>query len=65
MLPPCRRRAMGEDAFTQQLEAPRSGTPSCASRAIWPAVRRPRGGGTERALKGLCGGGLALSLIHI
>eukprot|EP00969_Alexandrium_andersonii_P235141 10381829-Alexandrium_andersonii.AAC.1 len=50
---------MGEDAFTLQLWAPRSGAPSCPVRALSPIARRPSGGGPERALKGLCGGELA------
>eukprot|EP00969_Alexandrium_andersonii_P187866 8301233-Alexandrium_andersonii.AAC.1 len=44
---------MGEDAFTQQLGAPHP------VRALSPIVPRPSGGGPERALKGLRGGGLA------
>eukprot|EP00969_Alexandrium_andersonii_P322772 14260734-Alexandrium_andersonii.AAC.1 len=39
--------------------APRSGASSCPVRALPPIVRRPSGGGPERALKGLCGWGLA------
>eukprot|EP00969_Alexandrium_andersonii_P160944 7113132-Alexandrium_andersonii.AAC.1 len=47
---------MGEDAFTLQLWVPRSGAHSCPVRALSPIVRRPSGGGPERALKGLCRG---------
>eukprot|EP00969_Alexandrium_andersonii_P281369 12439221-Alexandrium_andersonii.AAC.1 len=36
-----RDRTMGEDAFAQQLEAPRSGAPSRSVGALSPAVRRP------------------------
>eukprot|EP00969_Alexandrium_andersonii_P359014 15452261-Alexandrium_andersonii.AAC.1 len=41
-------RAMGDNAFTRQLGAPRSGAPSCPVRALSPVVRRPSGGGPEK-----------------
>eukprot|EP00969_Alexandrium_andersonii_P073774 3254407-Alexandrium_andersonii.AAC.1 len=50
---------MGESALTGQLWAPLRGTQSCNVKASSPIVRRPLGGGPERALKGLCGGRLA------
>eukprot|EP00969_Alexandrium_andersonii_P280510 12401980-Alexandrium_andersonii.AAC.1 len=49
--PPDGRHTMGEDAFTQQLCAPRSGAHSCHVGALSPIARRPSGGGLERALK--------------
>eukprot|EP00969_Alexandrium_andersonii_P059474 2619494-Alexandrium_andersonii.AAC.1 len=50
---------MGEDAFTQQRWALRSGAQSCPVRALSPIVQCPSGSGPERALKGPCGGELA------
>eukprot|EP00969_Alexandrium_andersonii_P101104 4460173-Alexandrium_andersonii.AAC.1 len=46
---------MGEDACTQQLGEPQSG--ACPVRALSTIERRPSRGGSQRALKGLCGGG--------
>eukprot|EP00969_Alexandrium_andersonii_P357362 15448615-Alexandrium_andersonii.AAC.1 len=51
--PPDGRRTMGESALTGQLWAPLSGAQSCYVKASSPIVRRPSGGGPERALKGL------------
>eukprot|EP00969_Alexandrium_andersonii_P002670 116118-Alexandrium_andersonii.AAC.1 len=53
---------MGESALTGQPGAPLRGAPSCNVKASSPIVRRPSGGGPERALKGLCGGVLAFFL---
>eukprot|EP00969_Alexandrium_andersonii_P282696 12497545-Alexandrium_andersonii.AAC.1 len=47
------RRAMGESVLTRQLGAPLRGAPSCYVQASSCIVRRPSGGGPERALKGL------------
>eukprot|EP00969_Alexandrium_andersonii_P364235 15463691-Alexandrium_andersonii.AAC.2 len=57
--PPDGRRTMGESALTGQLGVPLCGAPCCYVKASSHIVRRPSGGGPERALKGLCGGVLA------
>eukprot|EP00969_Alexandrium_andersonii_P195062 8616922-Alexandrium_andersonii.AAC.1 len=57
---------MGDNAFTEQLGALRASggcteersRPSCPVGALSPIAGCPSGGGTERALKGLCGGRL-------
>eukprot|EP00969_Alexandrium_andersonii_P196806 8694499-Alexandrium_andersonii.AAC.1 len=53
---------MGESALTGQRWAPLRGAHSCCVKAASPRVRRPSGGGLQRALKGLCGRGLAFPL---
>eukprot|EP00969_Alexandrium_andersonii_P206909 9140653-Alexandrium_andersonii.AAC.1 len=50
---------MEDDALAWQVAAPRGGAQSCPVRAPSPMLRCPSGGGPERDLKGLCGGGLA------
>eukprot|EP00969_Alexandrium_andersonii_P110135 4859323-Alexandrium_andersonii.AAC.1 len=51
--PPDGRRTVGEDALTGQLGAPLRGARSRYVKASSPVVRRPSGGGPDRALKGL------------
>eukprot|EP00969_Alexandrium_andersonii_P351054 15434597-Alexandrium_andersonii.AAC.1 len=50
------RRAMGEDASTQQLGPPRGGAPSRSLRALSSMVRRQFGGGSEGDPVSLRGG---------
>eukprot|EP00969_Alexandrium_andersonii_P150719 6665047-Alexandrium_andersonii.AAC.1 len=56
-LPPNVPPGAGEDAFRQQPETPRSGTPNRPVGALAPTARRPLGGGCGRAPKHLCGEG--------